>query len=492
MMSEAQLTLSNLSEKQRSQALERFKIIQPFLEGEVSLKEAIRDQGISLRAAQRWVKRYKELGFVGLARLSRHDKGTGKVVSAELRQIIEGLICKFPHRSIASIHQRIVEYCQKKEISSPSYSAVYAVAAAIEPSMLMLAHEGTKAYKQEFDLLFRREATEPNAIWQADHTRLDIWTENEKGEPQRAWLTVIIDDFSRAIAGYLISFAAPSALNTALALRQAIWRKGSSDWQICGIPQILYTDHGSDFTSQHIEQVCADLKIHLIFSQVGQPRGRGKIERFFRTVNEELLSCLSGYKNQKAKNLLTLEELGGLFEQFLANYHQRPHSETKIAPLSRWKNKGFIPQMPDSLEALDLLLLTVRKTRRIHRDGIKFQGLRYIDPLLASYIGEDVSIRYDPRDITEIRVFFEDKFLCRAICQDLAAETVSLKEIVTARNRRRKQLKKEIEQRISLVDALLEMKRPTQTKAIPQPQFLPPDSEPKKTSKTKLKLYVHD
>lgn len=72
------------------------------------------------------------------------------------------------------------------------------------------------------------------------------------------------------------------------------------------------------------------------------------------------------------------------------------------------------------------------------------------------------------------------------------AETVSLKEIVTARNRRRKQLKKEIEQRISLVDALLEMKRPTQTKAIPQTQFLPPDSEPKKTSKTKLKLYVHD
>jgi transposase InsO family protein len=30
---------------------------------------------------------------------------------------------------------------------------------------------------------------------------------------------------------------------------------------VCGIPQVLYTDHGSDFTSRHIEQVCVDLKI---------------------------------------------------------------------------------------------------------------------------------------------------------------------------------------------------------------------------------------
>ena len=491
-MSENALTLSALSEKQRSEALRRFKIIQPFLEGKISLSEAIRNEKITLRTAQRWVKRYQEVGLVGLARLSRNDKGTGKVVTPELRQIIEGLIFKFPHQSIASIHHQVAEYAQKQNISCPSYSTVYAVATEIEPSMLLLAQEGTKAYKQEFDLLFRREANQPNAIWQADHTLLDVWTKDEKGKPQRAWLTVVIDDFSRAIAGYLISYVAPSALNTALALRQAIWHKGSSDWQICGIPEILYTDHGSDFTSQHIEQVCADLKIHLIFSQVGQPRGRGKIERFFRTVNDELLSCLAGYKNQKANNLLTLDQLNLLFEKFLTNYHQRIHSETKSAPMSRWKHNGFIPQMPDSIEALDLLLLTIRKKRKIHRDGIKFQGLRYIDPIMASYIGEDVSIRYDPRDITEIRVFFEDKFLCRAICQELATETVSLKEIVTARNRRRRQLKKEIEQRISLVDALLEVKRPPQPDQIQNPQFLPSEPKPKTTRKTKLKLYVHD
>jgi transposase InsO family protein len=54
-----------------------------------------------------------------------------------------------------------------------------------------------------------------------------------------------------------------------------------------GIPTVFYSDHGSDFTSKHMEQVAADLPMELIFSQVSVPRGRGKIERFFRSVDIE-------------------------------------------------------------------------------------------------------------------------------------------------------------------------------------------------------------
>jgi putative transposase len=52
-----------------------------------------------------------------------------------------------------------------------------------------------------------------------------------------------MDDYSRAIAGYYISLDAPSALQTALALRQGIWRKNNPAWHICGIPEILYRTH---------------------------------------------------------------------------------------------------------------------------------------------------------------------------------------------------------------------------------------------------------
>jgi len=85
----------------------------------------------------------------------------------------------------------------------------------------------------------------------------------------KPWLSVILDDCSRAVAGYFLSFESPSSLNTALALRQAIWRKEDARWKVCGIPEALYTDNGSDFTSRHLEQVSADLKMRLVFSHPG-------------------------------------------------------------------------------------------------------------------------------------------------------------------------------------------------------------------------------
>jgi Integrase core domain len=73
--------------------------------------------------------------------------------------------------------------------------------------------------------------------------------------------SIVIDDYSRAVAGYYLGFEPPSSLRTTLALRQGIWRKGDPHWEICGIPDVLYTDNGSDFRSKHLEQVAADLKI---------------------------------------------------------------------------------------------------------------------------------------------------------------------------------------------------------------------------------------
>ena len=206
----------------------------------------------------------------------------------------------------------VCEVAHKVGRRSPSYSTVYHWVSSMDPAMRMLAHEGSKTYSETYDLLYRRPAIAPNALWQADHTRLDIWVLDEDDQPVRPWLSVIIDDDSRAIPGFFLSVHAPSAIQTALALRQGIWRKTEPNWPICGIPQVLYTDHGSDFTSQHIEQVCADLKIQMQFSIPGKPRGRGRIERFFDTINQRLLCTLPGYSPAGCadrKPALTLPEL---------------------------------------------------------------------------------------------------------------------------------------------------------------------------------------
>jgi hypothetical protein len=157
----------------------------------------------------------------------------------------------------------------------------------------------------------------------------------------------------------------------------------------------LYTEHGSDFTSRHLEQVGADLKIRLVFSMQGKPRGRSRIERFFSTMDEMFLCELDGYAppggGVRGKPTLTLAELDSRLRTFLLHvYHSRDGAETKTPPAERWEANGFLPRMPESLEQLDLLLVQAAKAGRIHRDGIHFHGLRYISPTLATYVGESV------------------------------------------------------------------------------------------------------
>jgi putative transposase len=482
-------SLNSLTDEARSRALARFQAIRPFLEDGIPLAQVAREQGMILRTARRWVNRYRKEGLTGLARKERGDKDKRKLTPT-LQQLIEGMALRKPRMPVATIHREVTEAAKKLGQKPPSYKVVHAVIAKLEPALVTLAHEGSKAYSASFDLVHRREADAPNAIWQADHTELDILIKDTDGTARRPWLTIIIDDYSRAVAGYFLSLSAPSAIQTALALRQAIWRKTQAGWHICGIPQVLYTDHGSDFTSHHIEQVAADLKIRLIFSGVARPRGRGKIERFFDSLSQVLLSRLPGFSRTESgrRAVLTQSEMAAKIETYLIEeYLVTPHSTTGQAPQARWEAGGFLPQMPDSLERLDLLLLTVARTRRVQQDGIRFMGMRYIDPTLAAYVGEEVVLRYDPRDVAEVRVFHQGRFICRAICQELAGATVPLRDIVSARNRRRRELRQTLVDRQRVVDSLIEAKR------WDAGEKNPVDESPKPVpSPVKLKRYACD
>ena len=482
--------LAPLSAAARQQAMARFQVIQPFVERGVPLPEVAHDHGVALRTARRWVQRYRAGGLVALSRTPRAGRDISRRVPLDMAQRIEALALQTPPLSVAAIHRQVVTLAAAQGMSAPCYRTVYNIIRRMAPALRMLAHHGSKAYHETFDLLYRREADAPNAIWQADHTLLDILLTDEQGHARKPWLTVILDDYSRAVAGYMVAFEAPNALHTALALRQAIWRKSEPTWQVCGIPEILYTDHGADFTSQHLEQVCADIKIQAIFSLVGQPRGRGRIERFFNTVNQLLLARLPGYAPAGFATQVTpgldLQGFTQAFAHFvLHEYHQTPHSATGVAPQARWSANGFLPQLPVSLEQLDLLLLTVAKSRRVQQDGVRFQSLRYIDPTLAAYVGEEVTIRYDPRDMAEIRVYHQGRFLCRAVCQELAGETVSLKDIIRARRRRTRDLHQQLAVRQSLIDQVVASSAPATARLAPAPSVQEPPPPV-------IKRYLHD
>jgi len=479
--------LTELTEEQRKTALARFQLIQPFLDGEVPLTAIARAHHKSLRTLQLWVKQYRQTGLVGLSRQRRQDQGQRRRVHPEVARLIEGLALQRPAPTAAAVHRMLAPIVERQGWPLPSYRTVADIVHNLGPALTTLAHAGTKAYREVFDVLYRRNAQRPNEIWQADHSLLDIWLHDDRGKPARPWLTIIMDDYSRAIAGYFLSFQTPCTLHTALALRQAIWRKAEPQWHVCGIPEVFYSDHGSDFTSQHMEQVSADLKMQLVFSEPGMPRGRGKIERFFATVNQLFLCQQPGYTpdgQAPALPTLTLPVLEARMRSFLLDvYQQRTHSGIKHAPQQRWEAGGFVPHLPESLAHLDLLLLTVAKPRRVRQDGIHFQGFRYFATTLAAYVGEDIIVRYDPRDMAAIRVYQHDTFLCSAVCQELAGQTISLKDIVQARTQRRRQLQTHLHDRAAVVELLLDAHQ------VPDgPGPLPSDTPPA----PRLKRYTDD
>jgi putative transposase len=403
---------------------------------------------------QRWLARYRATGLVGLARAQRSDTGQRKL-PAELVQVIEGMALRKPRPSIAAIHRRVTALATQHHWTPPSYGSVYGIVRQLSPAMVTLAQDGPAAFRDRYELIYRHRAEGPNALWQADHTQLDVLVLDANGEAVRPWLTLIMDDYSRAVAGYTLFLEAPTILQTALALRQAIWRKPQAAWPVCGIPDVLYVDHGSDFTSTHLEQVAADLHFHLVFSSVGRPQGRGKVERLFGTLNTECLAALPGYLRQGQPTTpprLSLSELDATIGDYvLGLYNNRPHHEIGLAPIKAWLSHGWLPRMPNSLEELDLLLVMVAMSRMVRRDGVHFQGLRYMDPTLAAYVGESVTIRYDPRDLAEIRVFHRNRFLCRAINAAHAGRTMTLKDLQTARVRHRRALRTAIHERIARV-----------------------------------------
>ena len=99
--------LDRKSKAQQNKPLHRYKIIQPFLQGEQALDNICNNHSISLRTVRRWIADYKKQGLQGLTKKLRKDKGTRRVCSLEIQQLIEGLYLQYSHLSMCSIHERL-------------------------------------------------------------------------------------------------------------------------------------------------------------------------------------------------------------------------------------------------------------------------------------------------------------------------------------------------------------------------------------------------
>lgn len=206
-------------------SLDKYRLILPILEREMPATAVSRKRDISVRTLRYWVKQFSEKGLDGLERSKRSDNGILKVMTNEFAMAVEALALQKPPLSITAIHRKITIIAKKFNVKQPSYETIYGIVKKVNPAMLTLAQEGEEAYREKYEMIYRRECSMSNEMWQSDHTEMDIYIVDDNGRERKHWLTTIIDDYSRSIAGIFFSLDAPSAINTALALRQAFGKR---------------------------------------------------------------------------------------------------------------------------------------------------------------------------------------------------------------------------------------------------------------------------
>ena len=237
-------------------------------------------------------------------------------------------------------------------------------------------------------VLGRFEADRPNELWTGDALH------GPSIGGRKTYLFAFLDDHSRAIVGHRFGFA-EDTVRLAAALRPALGSRG--------VPDAVYVDNGSAFVDAWLLRACAKLGIRLVHSTPGRPQGRGKIERFFRTVREQFLVETTGDPEHDPHRhaLADLDELNRLFTAWVETvYHRREHSETGAPPLARWHAGGPFP-LPAPAALAEAFLWeahrTVTKTALVSLQGNTYQ----VDPLL---VGRRVELVFDPFDLTTVAV----------------------------------------------------------------------------------------
>ncbi|HET7639135.1 MAG TPA: helix-turn-helix domain-containing protein, partial [Ktedonobacteraceae bacterium] len=152
MAANASVPMTSLSDTQRTQALERFALLRPALEGQMTQTQLSHEQHVSLSTIQRWLKQYREHGLAGLANARRSDKGKSRRLPTEAITLIEGLALQTPPRSMAAIHRQVSAIAKEQGWTPPSYDRVRQIIKDLDPALVTMAHQGAAAYREAFDL----------------------------------------------------------------------------------------------------------------------------------------------------------------------------------------------------------------------------------------------------------------------------------------------------------------------------------------------------
>lgn len=349
-----------------------------------------------------WALRYRRGGFPALAPQPRRDRGQSRVVPPQLAELIERLKRENPHRTGMTL---LRELALVSGSDSPAISAATLYRFLKQRGLTTRQLLAAPAHK-------KFEAERSNQIWQSDML-FGPYVQRPGGGRMQAFLYAVLDDASRLIPH--AQFYAHQGLDAFLdCLRQAVAARG--------LPTRLYVDNAKVYRSSQLARIAATIGILITHTPPYQPEGRGKVERWFRSVREQFLA------NLDAQRTLSLAELNQRLWLWIEQvYHRSEHGGLGTTPLLRWQRDiEHVRQLPPATDLHRLFFY--RLNRLVRRDStFLLRGQFYEAP--PQFAGRTIEVRFDPLDLSQVEIYVqgEAQAMARPVDAVVNAQLPSLK-----------------------------------------------------------------
>jgi transposase InsO family protein len=328
---------------------------------------------VAAETIRHWVKQYRAGGFDALLPKPRADRGRPRKIPDDVAELLIAIKESHPKLPVRGV---IAQARASGELSADVVLAPSTVNRLLAKAGLMHPRGEAVGANDRRRFAFARAGE----LWMSDVMHGPTVAVDGKGR-RKVYLIAFLDDATRVVPYAAFALSENTAAFLPL-FKQALMRRG--------LPERLYVDNGAAFRGHHLALVCAKLGVALIHARPYQPQGKGKLERWFRTVRAQLIPTLSG---EDTASLTALNRR--LWAYVEGEYHQAPHrSLSGDTPLERWARCAEAVKFPDASLDLDALFL-FETTRRVQRDRtVSLNGVVYeVD---AALVGEKVTLRFDP------------------------------------------------------------------------------------------------
>ena len=293
------------------------------------------------------------------------------------------------------------------QLPIPTYRCVRRLIYEISPFDRYAARYGREAAVKKFRGVAGHIIAEaPLQRAEIDHTPVDLTVVDERtGLPLgRPYITACLDSYTRCVLGIHICFEPPSFLTVSRCLKHALLPKDGlrekyprieNDWIAYGTMTELVVDNGPDFHSDDLRNACRSLGIEITYSPRAKPWFKGRIERFFGTLNRgvshrapgtNFASILErGDYDAAAKAVVSYRAFEEAVYLWICDYyHAKPHRALNTSPNERWGNSISDEEieLPDDASLLDAILGASENSRLTHK-GVQYEGLFYNSPDLV-------------------------------------------------------------------------------------------------------------